>query len=215
MTQTVGRRSVDPAASLASFFTQRSKRNGEIVEVHAREVFSDTMELSAFELTIQVLGLVKQAPSPMVLSFSIVGQQHKPVFNDLLLIHSIPVRASVSSTTVSALPTPSPRARSRKSRTIRPATRSVPTPRRRCTDGRARRPPHAIADSQRLGCGGPARPPRAGAPSMRPPFSSRQSRPLLRVHRRHHRAAAATPLPRRDLPRPCHAAAALQPCRPG
>ncbi len=54
MIQTVGRRSADPAASLASFFTQRSKRNGEIVEVHAREVFSDAMELSAFELTIQV-----------------------------------------------------------------------------------------------------------------------------------------------------------------
>ena len=54
MVQTVGRRSADPAASLASFFTQKSKRNGEIVEVQAHEVFSDTMELSAFELTIKV-----------------------------------------------------------------------------------------------------------------------------------------------------------------
>ena len=64
MAQTVGRRSADPAASLASFFTQRSKRNGEIVEVHAREVFSDNMELSAFELTIQVIPSAQIEPSP-------------------------------------------------------------------------------------------------------------------------------------------------------
>ena len=59
--QTVGRRSADPAASLASFFSRRSKRNGEIVEVYAQEVYSDTMELSAFELMIQVLNKPENA----------------------------------------------------------------------------------------------------------------------------------------------------------
>jgi hypothetical protein len=52
--QAVGQRSTDPSASLASFFTKKSIRNGEIIDIQARPVFSDAMEISVYEIAVQV-----------------------------------------------------------------------------------------------------------------------------------------------------------------